>query len=46
MGKVIIIYESGQRYEIDSDQIYVPVFDTVSKDKDKNGQKKQISTDR
>lgn len=35
MGNKILIYENGQRYEIDSDQIYVPKFDTVKKeDKD------------
>lgn len=38
MGKKILIYDNGQRYEIDSDQIYVPAFDTESKDKNKNGQ--------
>lgn len=40
MGNKILIYENGQRYEIDSEQIYVPKFavvDTVSKeDKDEN----------
>jgi len=27
MGKTITIYENGQVYEIDSDQIYVPTFE-------------------
>ena len=37
MGNKILIYENGQRYEIDSDQIYVPKFDTVStENKDEN----------
>ena len=26
MGKQILIYDNGQRYEIDSDLIYVPWF--------------------
>ncbi len=26
MGNKILIYENGQRYEMDSDQIYVPYF--------------------
>lgn len=26
MGNKILIYHDGQRYEIDSDQIYIPYF--------------------
>lgn len=37
MGNKVVIYDTGQTYEIDSDLIYVPVFenknDTESKER-------------
>lgn len=41
MGKQTIIYENGQVYEIDSDQIYVPTFEDGERKSDtgsNNGQ--------
>jgi len=36
MGKTITIYENGQVYEIDSDQIYVPTFEEKKSDTESN----------
>lgn len=33
MGKQITIYDNGQTYEIDSDLIYIPVFDKPKEEK-------------
>lgn len=36
MGKLVTIYDNGQRYEIDSDLIYVPWFVSEKRDKEEN----------
>lgn len=51
MGNKILIYDNGQRYEIDSDLIYVPWFvgdkivsvDVFVKEENKNENTKQDS---
>ena len=35
MGRKILIYENGQTYEIDEEEIYIPKFE---KDKKKNNE--------
>lgn len=46
MGNKILIYHDGQRYEIDSDLIYVPKFekksDTLSKE-NKNDEEQETN---
>ena len=32
MGKLILIYDTGQTYEIDSDLIYIPIFEAPKDD--------------
>lgn len=35
MGTKITIYENGQTYEIDSDLIYVPIFEKENKNENR-----------
>lgn len=41
MGTGIIIYDAGQQYVIDSDQIYVPTFENPKENKNDTESKEE-----